>query len=53
MKEIKLACGAVYLTFYVFANGNALYVRNGKVRTIEDFADKYIKLRENGFEDVQ
>lgn len=53
MKEIKLAYEATVLTFYVFSNGNALYVRNGEIRTIEDFTAKYITLRENGFEDVQ
>lgn len=53
MQEIKLAYETVVLTFYVFSNGNAIYVRNGEINAIEDFTAKYITLRENGFEDVQ
>ena len=51
MKEIKLKNGNIYMTFYVFSNGNALFVEGNEIHTIEDFASKYIMLRESGFED--
>lgn len=50
MTTIKMSNGKVNLVFNVFSNGNAIFVTNGKLIFIEDFAEKYIALTENGYE---
>ena len=52
MTTLTFSNGKAQLSFNVFSNGNAIFVTNGKLIFIEDFAAKYIYLRENGYEEV-
>ena len=52
MSEVKLSKGSEMRYFYVFDNGNALEVVDGELHTFVDFAKKYIKLREEGYENA-
>ena len=53
MSEVTLRKGTVIITFCVFSNGNAIICNGNKIYVINDVAQQYINLRENGYEEVK
>ena len=53
MSDITLRKGTVTITFCVFSNGNAIICNGDKIYVINDVAQQYINLRENGYEEVK
>ena len=50
--RLKMKKGTEVVEFFVYKDGTARVIGKGKSEVVKDFADEYIRLREDGFKDI-